>query len=122
MKININDFSLFAERSKLNATNFCSSCDTPVTSSDCDEDGYTDCCNEPTIDRNQFILSSKFISISKFLENLPFVQRPAFIFEVREFPFGHKVVIPDSNLEFSISLKSDPNIIIDQINLQLQRI
>ena len=119
MEIKKEDFSLFSKREKSSGSNFCGNCDEEVSSSDCDKDGYTYCCNEPVIGRSDFLKAAKFISISDFLEKFPF---EAFIYEIRDYPFGHKIRFTEKNIEFSVSLKSDLSVIISQINDHLSRV
>jgi len=124
-KINKEDFKLYEDRASKNSQYFCGCCDREVSSSDCCEDGYTDCCNEPTIDKNNFLKYGKIISIDNFLKTISVHSNQYYMYERRERPFNHILVTPTKQFgcEYPIMIDVNQNIdyIIRDINNELKK-
>ena len=112
MKISKSDFKIHNQRERLHGDNFCGNCDSPVTSSDCDEDGYTDCCNEPVVSKHDFLKSAKYIDINNFLKK---ISKDYYLVQDMDNHFFYRVHLGDNS--FRIDLRSDIEYIISMFNI-----
>ena len=114
MKITENDFKIFNQRRLLSGSSFCGNCDEEVTSSDCDEDGYTYCCNEPNISRSDFLKSAKFIDINNFVKKF---SEDYYIAEARGSAYGHEVYLGNAKSVIRLDLNSSIDHIVAIFNI-----
>jgi len=113
MKISKTDFVTFNEREAVRGNNFCGNCGEEVGNSDCCEDGYTNCCNEPAISRNNFLKAAKFIDLRNFIE-----KQNGQIYDQREQPF-QTVIELENKKKIHVSTKESLDSIISVMNIYL---
>ena len=113
-KFNVEDFKISNQRKSQDGQNFCGSCDQPVQSSDCDSDGYTNCCNEPAISRYNWIYYGKAQDVDNLVGPLGFYT----YYEDRK-PFRFFVKSRETDKKFALSLKNDVDSIVSTLNIYL---
>ena len=116
-KITREDFDFYLKRESTPGKYFCGNCDQEVTANDCDQDGYTNCCNEPVVTRDNFLKSGKLICIQDYVNKIEYTRREPFISQTREAPFYTVIVVPEED----ITIKIDLNDSIDTIGLVINQ-